>query len=123
GWRAPIAVLAVAAVPLTIAARGLPSGQGGDGRSLHASLAHAIGALRRREVLKRLAVLEAADLLMDVFHGFLALYLVDVARFDVSTAALGVGIWTGAGLLGDALLLAVLRRTDGARYLWWSAAL
>jgi FSR family fosmidomycin resistance protein-like MFS transporter len=61
--------------------------------------------------------LEAADLLLDVFHGFLALYLVDVARLDPRAAAIGVAAWTGAGLVGDWLLLHVLRRVDGLRYL------
>jgi len=68
-----------------------------------------------------LVTLEAADLLLDVFHGFLALYLVDVARLDPRAAAIGVAVWTGAGLVGDWLLLAVLRRMDGLRYLRLSA--
>jgi FSR family fosmidomycin resistance protein-like MFS transporter len=68
-------------------------------------------------------LLEASDLHVDVFHGFLALYLVDVARLHPGAAALGVAVWTGAGLVGDALLLAVLRRVDGVRYLRFSAAL
>jgi FSR family fosmidomycin resistance protein-like MFS transporter len=70
-----------------------------------------------------LAILEAADLLLDVFHGFLALYLVDAAGQTVSVAALGVGIWTGAGLVGDWLLLPALRRTSGARILRVTALL
>jgi MFS transporter, FSR family, fosmidomycin resistance protein len=72
-------------------------------------------------VLRWLATLEAADLLLDVFHGFLALYLVDVVGLDPRAAAIGIGVWTGAGLAGDWLLLAVLRRVDGLRYLRWSA--
>jgi FSR family fosmidomycin resistance protein-like MFS transporter len=123
GWRAAIVGLAMAAVPVTIAARRLPQAPGANGESLRASLGYALAALRRRDVLHRLAVLEAADLLGDVFHGFLALYLVDVARFDVSTAALGVGVWTGAALIGDALLLVVLRRFDGTRFVRWTALL
>jgi FSR family fosmidomycin resistance protein-like MFS transporter len=62
-------------------------------------------------------VLEAADLLLDVFHGFLALYFVDVAGVGPAEAALAVAIWTGAGLVGDVLLLAVLRRFSGWTYL------
>jgi FSR family fosmidomycin resistance protein-like MFS transporter len=81
-----------------------------------------VRALRLPDVRRQLALLEASDLLVDVFHGFLALYLVDVARFEAGAAALGVAVWTGAGLAGDALLLAVLRRVDGRRYLRWSAA-
>jgi FSR family fosmidomycin resistance protein-like MFS transporter len=117
GWRGPLALLALAAVPLTIGASRLPAAGSADGRSLRESFAHALAGLRRREVLRWLALLEASDLLLDVFYGFLALYFVDVARFDARAAALGVAVWTGAGLLGDWLLLFVLRRFDGRRYL------
>jgi MFS transporter, FSR family, fosmidomycin resistance protein len=123
GWRAAIAGLAVAAVPLVVAARRLPPHRpGAETRSVRRGLADAARALRRRDVLRQLALLEASDLLVDVFHGFLALYFVDVARLHPGAAALGVAVWTGAGLVGDALLLAVLRRVDGARYLRFSAA-
>jgi FSR family fosmidomycin resistance protein-like MFS transporter len=121
GWRAAILGLAVAAVPVTLAARKLRYPSAPDGESLRRSFAYALAALRRRDVLQRLGLLEAADLLLDVFHGFLALYLVDVAGFGVGAAAIGVAVWTGAGLAGDAALLAVLRRVDGDRYLRWSA--
>lgn len=117
GWRVPIALLAGCAVGLTFAARTLPNPESAASVSLRASFAQAVAALRRIEVLRWLAVLEAADLLLDVFHGFLALYLVDVAHFDPRAAAIGVGVWTGAGLVGDWLLLFVLRRFDGRRLL------
>src|SRR5207237_7867207 len=80
-------------------------------------------ALRNREVLRWLALLEAADLLLDVFHGFVALYFVDVAGVGAVEAALAVAVWTGAGLVGDAALLWVLRRVSGFRYLRASALL
>ena len=73
-------------------------------------------------MLRWLATLWAADLLLDVFHGFLALYLVDVARLDPGPAAIGVAVRAGTGLLGDWLLLAVVRHIDGLRYLRLSAA-
>jgi len=123
GWRSALAALAVAALPAVVLARGLPGNGGGIGDSLRESLHYALRALRRRDVLHRLALLQASDLLLDVFHGFLALYLVDVARTSAATAAIGVAVWTGAGLAGDALLLVVLRRVPGVRYLRWSAAL
>jgi len=117
GWRVPIALLAACAVGLTFAARNIPSPDATEPLSLRASVTHAVSALRRREVLRWLALLESADLLLDVFHGFLALYLVDVVHFDPRAAAVGVAVWTGAGLLGDWLLLFVLRRFDGLRLL------
>jgi MFS transporter, FSR family, fosmidomycin resistance protein len=82
---------------------------------------HAFAALRRRDVLRWLALLEAADLLLDVFHGYLALYFVDVAETSAGVAALAVAVWTGAGLVGDWALLWVLRHMSGRRYLRASA--
>ncbi len=121
GWRAALAGLAVVAVPLAVSARRTPRIAPPEPRSLATSIRASLAALRRRDVLRWLATLEAADLLLDVFHGLLALYLVDVARLDPSAAAIGVAVWTGASLVGDWLLLAVLRRMDGLRYLRWSA--
>jgi FSR family fosmidomycin resistance protein-like MFS transporter len=117
GWRGPLALLGVVAVPLTLAASRVPNVSSVDGRTARESFGHALAALRSRDVLRWLALLEASDLLLDVFLGFLALYFVDVARFDPRAAALGVAVWTGAGLLGDWLLLFVLRRFDGRRSL------
>jgi FSR family fosmidomycin resistance protein-like MFS transporter len=118
-WRAAIATLAVAAVPLAVLASRIPPAPSATdtSRAWHQTLA----ALRRPDVLRRLALLEAADLLLDVFHGYLALYFVDVAHVDARAAALGVAVWTGASLAGDWLLLWVLRRVSGSRYLHASA--
>jgi FSR family fosmidomycin resistance protein-like MFS transporter len=121
GWRGIIAALALASLPLALATRCLPLTAVADGRSLREGFNHALASLRSREVLRWLAMLEAADFLLDVFHGYLALYFVDVARVDAGAAALGVATWTGAGLLGDWLLLWVLRRMRGRRYLRASA--
>lgn len=115
GWRAALAALAVAALPLAVAGTRFPQAHAPARESLLCGVRRALAALRRRDVLQRVALLEAADLVLDVFHGFLALYLVDVAGVRPAAAALGVGVWTGAGLVGDWLLLAALRRTTGAR--------
>lgn len=119
GWRLPLAALAAAAVPLAFAVRRLPRAPAAADMS--GAWHHAWAALRRLEVLRRLAVLEAADLLVDIFHGYLALYFVDVAHVDAGAAALGVAVWTAAGLIGDWSLLWVLRRMRGGRYLRRSA--
>ncbi len=121
GWRGALAGLALVALGLTLAARRLPALAHMDGGSLVQSLAAALRALRRREVLRWLALLEAADLLLDVLFYFLALYLVDVAGWSVVEAAAGVAVWTAAGLVGDALLIPVLRFVPGPVYLRASA--
>jgi FSR family fosmidomycin resistance protein-like MFS transporter len=123
GWRGAIAALAVAAVPLALAALRFPSPRPDGAPPLGQAVRDALAAVRQREVLRVLLLLESADLLLDVFHGFLALYLVDAAGQTPSTAALGVGVWTGAGLLGDWLLLPALRRTTGARVIRATALL
>jgi MFS transporter, FSR family, fosmidomycin resistance protein len=117
GWRGVIAALAVVSLPLAVAARRIAPAKAVGALSLRESVCGALTCLRSAAVLRGLAVLEAANLLLDVFHGYLALYLVDVAHFDVCAAALGVATWTGAGLAGDFLLLLVLQRVDGGRYL------
>ena len=120
GWRGVMAGLAVASLPLVAAVRRVT--QGPSAMDTSPAWHHALAALRRRDVLRRLALLEAADLLVDVFHAYLALYFVDVVHVDTRAAALGVAVWTGAGLAGDWLLLWVLRVMRGARYLRLSAA-
>jgi len=113
GRRGLSFLLAVAAVPLALAVGRAASGGSEGGESLAAGLRSALSALRRRDVLRWLLLLEASDLLLDVFHGFLALYLVDVVGLSVIDAGLGVAVWTGAGLVGDALLIALLRLVPG----------
>jgi FSR family fosmidomycin resistance protein-like MFS transporter len=71
------------------------------------------GALRRREVIGALVLLDVADLLEDVLGTFLALYLVDVAGVEDGAAALALAVWAGAGLIGDALAVPVLDRLAG----------
>ncbi len=122
GWRGVSLALALATLPLVVRVRREPVERSGRPEPLPAALADALRELRRREVLRWLALLEAADLLLDVLHGFLALYLVDVAGFSAVDAALGVAVWTGAGLVGDALLVPLLGRVRGRGYLRASAA-
>jgi len=120
GWRGVLLLLAVTSLPLAFVGRRVPPTRPirtGRGPGLRAFAS----ALRRREVLRWLVLLEAADLLLDVFHGFLALYFVDVAQVGPAEAALAVAVWTGAGFAGDILLLAALRRIRGHVYLRTSA--
>jgi MFS transporter, FSR family, fosmidomycin resistance protein len=64
-----------------------------------------------------LLLLEASDLLLDVFTGFLALYLVAAVHASPFLAALGVAVRLGAGLAGYALLNPVLERFSPLRVL------
>jgi MFS transporter, FSR family, fosmidomycin resistance protein len=116
GWREVFAVLGVVALGLAWLVRRVPFGDG-EREGARPALRGALLALRRREVVRWLVVLELADLMLDVLLAFLALYLVDVVGVSPATAAVAVAVWTGAGLVGDALLLPVLARVDGLRYL------
>ena len=82
---------------------------------------NALAALRRGVVLRWLTLLTFSDLMLDILLGFLTLYMVDVVGTSVELAALGVTVWMGVGLLGDLLLIPLLERISGLRYLRVSA--
>ena len=71
--------------------------------------------------LRWLVLIEVADLLVDVFTGFLALYLVDVAHMTPAVAALAIAIRLGAALAGDAALVVLLERAGDLTVLRVSA--
>ncbi len=121
GWRGALGALAATSLVVALSARSAPLAPA-ETRPLRTALGDVVRVVRRKEVARWLATLEAADLLLDVFYGFLALYFVDVARTSPELAAGAVAVWTGAGLVGDAALLALLRRVDGLTYLRVSAA-
>lgn len=123
GWRAATLAAALLTLPVVVSATRLrfppphPETAG-----LRAAVRDALALLRERRVQRWLTLLQLADLLEDVFLGFVALYLVDVGGASAGLAAIGVGVLSAAGLLGDALVVGILRRIDGVRYLRWSAA-
>jgi FSR family fosmidomycin resistance protein-like MFS transporter len=121
GWRGAMLVLAVAAVVLTLLARRLPIPEADGKQSLRAAARDAVAAFRSLAVIRWLLLLEASDLMLDVLHGFLALYLVDVAGLGAVEAGLALGVWTVAGLAGDVLLVPLLARVQGVVYLRASA--
>ena len=79
-------------------------------------------ALRDWGTLRWLLLIEVADLLVDVFTGFLALYLVDVAHLAPAVAALAVAIRLGAALAGDAALVVIVERAGDLAVLRATAA-
>ena len=136
GWRAGYLVLAGISALIWLGAllRGRPQP---DGRTDAAEAAEAeeaeqrpwtarfgeIGtALRDWGTLRWLLLIEVADLLVDVFTGFLALYLVDVAHLTPAFAALAIAVRLGAALAGDAALIVILERVSDLTVLRVSAA-
>ena len=123
GWRPAYWILALfSALILFAAFRRLPhsSMTHNDLPSLRAyfeSLRTALSALKNRTVLRWLVLLEFSDLMLDILHGFLALYLVDVMNLSPANAAFVLAIYTGIGLIGDFLLIPLLERVKGLNYL------
>ena len=91
--------------------------------SLQKSIRHVIRALKRRNVLRWLTLLQFSDLMLDVLRGFLALYFVDVVGASNTQASFAFTIWLGFGFFGDLLLIPLLERVRGIRYLRVSALL
>lgn len=81
-----------------------------------------VGALLKSGAVWRwLLLLEVSDLMLDVFFGLLALYMVDVVQVSEAQAGLAIAVWTGVGLVGDFLLIPLLERIPGVVYLRFSA--
>jgi FSR family fosmidomycin resistance protein-like MFS transporter len=128
GWRSLFLGFAVLTLAPLLAAwrtlrpspyeKGAASGLPG---ALRTGLLGALRALRRREVLTWLALLELTNLVGDILLGFLALYFVDVVGISAAEASIAVAAWTGMGLVGNLLMVALLERIPGLRYLGLSA--
>lgn len=126
GWRGIFAAFAGLSALLLLLVWRMPfvqgrrAGQDGPRLSLAAfigGLGDVLAAIRRRDVLRWLVLLEFSDLMLDVLLGFLALYMVDVGGATVAQASIAVAIWSGAGLVGDFLLIPLLERAPGLAYL------
>jgi FSR family fosmidomycin resistance protein-like MFS transporter len=123
GWRGAVATTAAILALLAVATLSRRPAQdaGVEHLALRDAVRGTLDATRSRAVWKWLALLGCSDLMLDVLLGFLALYVVDVAGGSQDAASLAVAIWAIAGLAGDALLLPLLVRMPGLRYLRWSA--
>ena len=140
GWREIFLLFALLALGLVFAASrfSFPNGASSHESARSASaneadsdppltfadgLRNAVRALRRRDVLRWLVLLQFSDLMLDVLYSLLALYFVDVAGVTAERAGLAVAVWTGVGLVGDFLLIPLLERMRGLVYLRFSAAI
>jgi FSR family fosmidomycin resistance protein-like MFS transporter len=92
------------------------------GAALWNGLLDAVKAVRKPGVLRWLILLQFADLMLDVFYGFLALYFTDVIGISAADAALAVAVWTVSGLLGDLAIIPLLGKIRGLAYLRASSA-
>jgi MFS transporter, FSR family, fosmidomycin resistance protein len=70
-------------------------------------------AIRNLRLLRWLVLLELSNLLLDVFTGYAALYLIDVTGFTPAQASLAVGALMLASLASDLLLIPLLERVPG----------
>lgn len=91
--------------------------------SLRQGLRAAWVAVRRKEVIRWLILLEFCNLMLDILLSYLALYFVDVVHVSETQAGIAVAIFTGVGLLGDVLLIPLLERVRGLSYLRVSAVI
>ncbi|MBI2841344.1 MAG: MFS transporter [Acidobacteria bacterium] len=124
GWNGLFLALACSAIALTALAARADFGEhnGPAAMNIRSGLRGALQAIRRSEVWRWLLLLVFSDFMLDVLLGFLALYLVDVAHVTPGTAWTAVAVWSGVGLLGDALLIPLLEKVRGLAYLRYSAA-
>lgn len=127
-WRSVFLILAV----LTISIVGMlwkyaiasPMASSQVEQPIHSfkdGIRYAIKALKRRNVLRWLTLLQFSDLMLDVLRSFLALYFVDVVGTNNQTASFALAVWLGLGLLGDLLLIPLLEQVSGIDYLKFSA--
>jgi FSR family fosmidomycin resistance protein-like MFS transporter len=130
GWRELFAIFGLLALILVTIAWRYPFPNNHTGEhdqapllALRDGLRGALDALKRREVLRWLALLGFSDLMLDVLLAFLALYFVDVVGVNETKAGLAVAVWSAVGLLGDLLLIPLLERMKGLVYLRASAAI
>jgi FSR family fosmidomycin resistance protein-like MFS transporter len=135
GWRAGFLALAAIAgltwlgaylrrapEPSAVAGAEADEARAWDQLSWKERARETVAALRTWETLRWLLLTEVANLLVDVFTGFLALYLVDVAHLAPAVAALAIAISLGAALAGDAALIVILERAGDLTVLRVSAA-
>ena len=125
GWRGAFLAIAALAIPAVAAAGRVPiAGERRrprqDESAFREGVRAAVNAAKQFHITKWFILLAASDLMLDVFKGFLALYMVDVVGLSESGAALTLAVWIAAGLFGDLLLIPLLERVRGLTYLRFS---
>lgn len=126
-WRTVLFVLGAAAVLLTGSLARPLAGRRGDEGEVKASPRLLLENLRRlagrRRLWRWLLLLPMSDLMLDVFFGYLAVYLADEVGLSPAAAALGGSVWLAGFLAGQLALVRLLPRWDGLRLSRWTAGL
>ncbi len=120
--RRPPPASPAASAPASAPARAEEAEETEGDRGWRARAREVLGALRDWGTVRWLLLIEVADLLVDVFTGFLGLYLVDVVHLAPGVAAVGIAIRLGAALAADAALVVILERIEDLTVLRVSAA-
>ncbi len=127
GWRAVYFALAIVAGFYTLLLMrprfDLHANADAEAVSLLQMVRDLGAALRRRELLRWLILTELADLMLDKLLEVTGLYFYDVVGVSVAEASGAVAILTGAGLVGNILLVPLLERVNGTRVLRVTALL
>jgi FSR family fosmidomycin resistance protein-like MFS transporter len=130
GWRGTYAFLAaLSTLCLLAAVRLLPAAAHSSPsfaslRVVFEGFRAAFSALKRREVWRWLLLLEFADLIMDVFLSYMALYFVDGGGVTETQAGIAVTIWLILGVIMDfAFIPFIDRQPDSVKYLRITALL
>ncbi|HJW83168.1 MAG TPA: MFS transporter [Anaerolineae bacterium] len=126
GWRGLYLSLAIVTLALVWGVWRQPDLNGRSSNSaagFRKGLRSAWRAVRDRNIIRWLALLESADLMLDVLLGFIALYFVDVVGVSEIEAGIAVAVWSAASLIGDALIIPLLERVRSLTYLRRSAVI
>lgn len=132
GWRWPYLGLALLALGLTllVISRPFPKNQaasgenpGRDGLDFRSLLSNLWQGLRDIHILRWLVLLQLADLMLDVFTGYAALYFADIVGFSPAQVSLVVTVMMAASLVTDLLLIPLLERVPGRKVVRTMAAL
>src|ERR1051325_5181426 len=130
GWRGLyFGLAALAGLVALFFWRWISSTQFGQGQvfeskeELWAGLRDLPRAIHASGLLRWLVLLELADLMLDVFYSFCALYFTDVVHVTPALAGVAVAVLTLSGLLGDTLLIPLLEKVDGLRLIRITALL
>jgi FSR family fosmidomycin resistance protein-like MFS transporter len=124
-WRAPFVLLGAVCLGLALLVRRpqpfrpTPINWGSIAGELRSNLR---ATIHLRRLWRWLLLLPLADLMLDVFFGYIALFLTDVVGLPPATAALAVTIWLLGFLAGQVLLARRLAGQDVRRLIRWTSA-